>query len=290
MSKKEIIITISYYENGMPLGRLLKRLLPDVPKALFYKLIRKKKIKVNSIKCSYDTILKQGDELKFIYLERLFSKTISINKTINFSDDPCILYEDMDMIIYNKPYGIPVHSGSYYKKGIIENFPKYGLFRPSPINRIDKETSGIVVFGKSYLFTRLAKHNWKHCMKSYLAVLDNQSGIIKKGNTVIVKNNLEKNMINGYEKMIESSNGKESILRFRVLSIDKDKAFILIHLHTGRTHQIRCQFSLLGAPLIGDKKYGYKGSKKKLHLLSYRLLLAVPGFEKRIFTLLPTII
>jgi len=280
MSKKTTNIIVYSYEEGMRLGRFLLKISEKVPKSMIYKLIRKKDIRINNRKTDFDYRLKTDDVISIRYFDIVIHK----NKYSNIEKiKKYIIYEDSDMIVIDKPAGISVHSGTNPHKDLLEYLPYFGNFKPSPINRIDKDTSGIVLFGKSYRFTKAAKENWKYCMKSYLAVLDNRSGILRKGSTVVVKDSLEKKVINGYEKMVESSNGKESILKFRVLSIDKDKALILIHLHTGRTHQVRCQFSLLGVPVTGDKKYGYKGPEKSLHLLSYRLLLAVPRFEKRIF-------
>ena len=172
-----------------------------------------------------------------------------------------IVYEDDWMIIINKPSNLTVHPTMMHYDDSLSNgvryyFDKIGLKKKiRPVNRLDKDTSGLVVFAKceyiqEELKNQMTSNDFK---KEYTAIiegiLDNKKGIIdspiaRKEGSII-------------ERCIDDR-GAPSITEYEVLNenIDKNYSLVRCNLKTGRTHQIRVHFSSIGHPLLGDDLYG----------------------------------
>ena len=186
-----------------------------------------------------------------------------------------IIYEDEAYLVVNKPAGIPVHpSMDHYTdslaNGVIFYFNQIGLKKKiRPVNRLDKDTSGIVIFAKNeYIQECLIKQMQANTFKKeYLAIcngiFDKNHGIIdlpiaRKENSII-------------ERCI-SENGQKSITHYKVLKEFDNYSLVKCILKTGRTHQIRVHFSYIGHPLLGDTLYGNSSNliaRQALH--SYKI-------------------
>lgn len=223
---------------------------------LLYKLIKLNKVYLNNE--IIDT-RKQANIGDFICLDLNYNEDNS--DIIPTKMDLNIIYEDETILAINKPAGIAIHPSRMHYDNTISNgvkfyFDSIGLNKKiRPVNRLDLNTSGIVIFAKNEyvqenLIRQMSSNEFK---KEYLAICD---GIfeIKKGtiNKPIARK--EKSII---ERCI-SENGKAAITHYEVLKEFDNYSLIKCILKTGRTHQIRVHMSSVGHPILGDSLYGDK--------------------------------
>ena len=221
---------------------------------LLYKLIKLNKIELNHKPCDTRKTGTFGDTITINFdYEEDNSNIIPTKMNLN------IIFEDDWLLVVNKPAGIAIHpSVLHYSdslcNGIRFYFDKIGLKKKiRPVNRLDLNTSGLVVFAKceyiqEYLINQMKNNQFK---KEYLAVcngfFDKKSGTInlpiaRKENSII-------------ERCI-SENGQTAITHYEVLKEFDNYSLVKCSLETGRTHQIRVHMSAIGHPLLGDNLYG----------------------------------
>lgn len=250
---------VSKKEDDKTINEILKQEFHFSNK-LYSKLIRKKQIYLNKEQIDTRNIVKENDliEVNLDYEEE--NENIIPTKM-----DLDILYEDEALLIINKKVGMAVHPSMLHYEDSLSNgvrfyFDKIGLKKKiRPVNRLDLNTSGIVIFAKNeYFQEELIKQMEKGSFKKeYLAlvqgILDKKSGIInlpisRKENSII-------------ERCV-NPNGQRSITEYVVLKEYHNEkgeySLVKCKLHTGRTHQIRVHFSYLGHPVLGDTLYGKK--------------------------------
>ena len=233
----------------------------------FYKTLRKKDIRINDLKISENVIVHTGDEVKIFIPDNELFKEISIN----------IIYEDKNILVFNKPIGIEVTGPESITSILQKKYSSIPNF-PSPCHRLDRNTSGILLFAKNQasLDILLLKFKNKEIEKHYLCKV---YGIPKKGHDILegylFKDN-KKSMVyisdsfkKGYQKILTS---------YFVLErdVESNTSILDVELHTGRTHQIRAHLAHIGYPIIGDGKYGINQINKKFYqktqyLYSYKL-------------------
>lgn len=170
-----------------------------------------------------------------------------------------IIYEDDAFLIINKPSGIAIHPSIMHYDNSIANgvkfyFDKIGLHRKiRPVNRLDFNTSGLVVFAKNQYIQEclIAQMKDLSFYKEYVAIVD---GIFKeKSGTINLPVDRKENSI--IERCI-SENGQNAITHYKVLKEFSNFSLVKCILETGRTHQIRIHMSAIGHPLLGDFMYG----------------------------------
>lgn len=283
-------IKVTANEAGQRLDKLLAKYLNEAPKSFLYKMLRKKNIVLNGKKATGNEKLVNGDSVKLFLADETiakFSKSV-IQKTKGTLE---ILYEDSDILMINKPVGMLSQKAETNDVSVVEHLITYLLesrqlteenlrsFKPSICNRLDRNTSGLLVCGKSLVgLQKMAEMFRERSMKKfYLCVVDGEitkpcdiKGYLakdEKTNTVSIR----KDMIpNGYP--IETE--------YRPVKKLQHGTLLEVHLITGRTHQIRAHLASIGHPIVGDYKYGnakvnkyykeqYKLSSQFLH--SFRL-------------------
>ncbi len=258
-----------------------------------YKYIRKKRIKVNNKRAEISTILQVGDIVDMYINDEFFVKP---ETRYDFTGAPSkldILYEDENIMLLDKKAGLLCHPDDReYVDTLITRIKKYlytkgeykpdeeNSFTPALVNRIDRNTGGIVIAAKNAESLRIMNAQMKqrtNLKKFYLCVchgvMERDSGLLEG---YLVKDE-KKNTVKIFKQPCEGA--KEIRTKYKVLGRDYDKQLSLVEveLMTGRTHQIRAHFASIGHPLLGDGKYGTNKLNKdfgyrKQCLYSYKLV------------------
>lgn len=175
------------------------------------------------------------------------------NEIAPVKGDLKILFEDEYIIVIDKPDGVAVHPTKIHQKDTVANFLAYRqkqlgesyTFRA--VNRLDKDTSGIVVVAKDRY---TASNLFKTINKKYIAVCE---GIIENFGTI----DKPIKILEGHTiQRVCADDGIKSVTHYKPISVYKNHTMLEITLETGHTHQIRCHFSSIGHPLAGDDMYG----------------------------------
>jgi 23S rRNA pseudouridine1911/1915/1917 synthase len=201
-------------------------------------------------------------------------------------DNLLVLHEDNHLIIINKRAGDIVQGdktgdkplSDVVKEYIKEKYNKPGNVFLGTVHRLDRPTSGIVIFARtSKALERLNKMlREKSIKKTYFAVVKDK--LKRKENTLInfLKKNPKNNKSKAFPKEIDGS--KKAILHYKVIKELTNYSLLEIDLETGRHHQIRCQLSIIGHPIKGDLKYGFARSNKNgsIHLHARKISFTHP--------------
>ena len=288
-------LQIGKNDAGQRLDKFLQKRFRTMPKAMMYMYIRKKCVKRNGKKCAIDDMLREGDVLTFYIKDEFFEE--SEKKSYEFLKAPVkldIVYEDENLILLDKKPGVVAHPDkSYHFDSLIGRVQHYlyekgeydpeaeKAFSPALVNRIDRNTGGIVIAAKNAESLRILNQKMKsrELEKYYLCLLcgkpKRDSGIL----TGYITKNESKNKVTVHKTQVEGA--KEIRTRYQVLRSDGRYSLAEIELLTGRTHQIRAHMASIGHPLVGDTKYG--GEKKapdgfrSQALYSYKLRFRFTG-------------
>ena len=283
-------VIIKKNDAGQRLDKFLFKFFDSIPASMVYKGIRKKRIKVNGKKSENNYMLREGDVLELYINDEFFEKqkpSDDIYKTIE--SDIRIVYEDENILLVDKAAGVSVHEDETETKHTLINHIKAYLYQkgeyrpdeensfvPALCNRIDRNTSGIVIAAKNAASLRIMNEKIRNreIQKYYLCLvkghLSKKEGILK---SYMVKNEAQ-NRVYVHSSPVEG--GKTAITEYRVLRENTLMSLVEVELHTGRTHQIRAHFASIGHPLAGDGKYGTNEFNKKVGmkhqaLYSYKL-------------------
>lgn len=282
-------LTVKENDSGQRLDKFLTKTLKTLPLSLMYKQIRTKKIKVNRKRTEPKYILQTGDTVELFIAEEFFenNKTDEVFTQLKANLD--IVYEDKNILLADKRPGLIVHSDSKEDTNTLINHIKAYLyqkgeydpenensFAPALCNRIDRNTGGIVIAAKNAETLRILNQKIKdrEITKKYLlAVHGNISPKTGTLKNFILKDE-KTNTVKVYDNRVKGSKTAET--KYRVIEEKKGLSLVEAELLTGRTHQIRAQFSYIGHPLLGDGKYGInkddrKSGYKCQALYSYKL-------------------
>lgn len=259
---------ISEKESNQRVDKYVKKYLNNAPLSFIYKLFRKKDIKINSHWVKENYILKAGDNLS-IYISDAqveeFNKKRVIEK-VRLNHE--IVYEDENIIIINKPRGLLVHGDSLEKRITLTNEVLSYLyskgeydpnidngFTPAPAHRLDRNTSGLVIYAKNLESLQLLENLFldkKEIVKTYIALVKNDLY-----DELELDYPLKKDEQTGLVKVCSiKSGGKSALSIVKPIKHLNGYTLVNVNLITGRTHQIRVHLSYTGYPIIGDSKYG----------------------------------
>ncbi|QGZ97302.1 RluA family pseudouridine synthase [Mycoplasma sp. NEAQ87857] len=250
-------------DHNRTIFKVLTKYLNNLPLSKIESLFRKKDIKVNGKRnIKKDYIVQENDHI-VVYGIVDFKKKETIAK-INY--DFKILYEDDNLLIIDKKSGIAVHDGENNLDLQVLNYLKFkpvDSFKPSHIGRLDKDTSGIIVYGKNYQTVSQFNAKSNSFIKKYQFISDfNQDKLEVR---LYHKKDHLTGKIKVYAKEVPDSKLAITILE----TLGKKK---LATIKTGRKHQIRLALKWLNQPIYGDRKYGGKKASR-LMLHSYYLKL-----------------
>lgn len=284
--------SINKNDAGQRMDKFLTKAVPALPKNLMYKYIRLKRIKLNGKRCEISTKLSEGDSVQLYINDEFFPEVRDeAHRFLTAPKDIEIVYEDENILLCDKPCGLVVHedeSGSadtlidrvlhyLYDKGEFDPDTE-NSFTPALCNRIDRNTSGIVICAKNAESLRVLNQKVKdrELEKLYLCVT---VGITNKKSAELKafhRRDEKTKVVRVEDKSFPGS--KTMITRYKVLAENKqsDLALLEVDLVTGRTHQIRAHLAHIGYPLLGDGKYGSNKINRALGvktqaLCSYKL-------------------
>ncbi len=253
---------ITSKDSNQKIEKYIKKTLNNTPLSLIYKLFRKKDIKVNGKWVNKDYIVKEDDIVR-VYLPNNSYNLSVIKELPKLKITFDVLYEDKNILVVNKPTGLLVHDDNSTIYNTLTNQVLYYLnqkneynskdtFTPGPCHRLDRNTSGIVIFGKTNDALRIIND----CLKNRVGLEKYYKTLVKGtiNKDIVIEKRLLKDEKNN--KVIVNSNGLEAITEVHPLLSNDKYSLLEVHLKTGRTHQIRVHLASIGHEVIGDKKYG----------------------------------
>lgn len=270
------IITVQKNDDGKRIDAFLLKALNSMPKSFLQKMIRTNHIKLNGKKPKPDTRIKQGDEIKLFISDEFFRQSETKFDFLNAPDSIDIVYEDKNIIILNKKAGVLCHpDGNEYIDTLLGRLQKYlygkheydpkieNSFAPALVNRIDRNTQGLVIAAKNAKALKLLSEKLRNreIEKYYLCVCVGSPKIKSAILSDYLIKNEAKNEVRIFKEPVPNS--KTVITKYKVLEEKNGLSLIEAELLTGRTHQIRAHFSAYGFALLGDGKYGKNADNKK---------------------------
>lgn len=292
---KEFIVQKN--EENQRFDKYLKKLLPNAGSSFLYKMLRKKNIVINKQKATGNEKLKSGDKIQIFLSDETFAKFAMNPEQVKreyeslqalYTKNLKIIHEDTDMILLNKPHNmlsqkaVPTDiSANEYLLGYMISrqelsFEQYMTFHPSVVNRLDRNTTGLLIFGKTLSSLQRMGDDLKNrsIQKYYRAIV---SGNLNEELTLkgYIKKDEKSNKVTFSEIEIEGSDYIETGVK--PIESQNGLTLVEIHLITGKTHQIRLHLSTIGHPILGDMKYGNPMVNKKYyesHKVNHQLLHA----------------
>ena len=281
---------IKQNDANQRLDKFLLKSFPKLPKALMYKYVRIKRIKVNGKRAEISTKLSVGDVVDLYINDELLEKKETVYDFMSAGKQLSIVYEDENIILLNKKVGLLSHPDeTEYVDTLITRVKRYlfekgeykpheeSSFAPALVNRIDRNTSGIVICAKTATALRVLNQKMKdrELHKLYLCIVHGKMD--KKTDTLegYLQKDEKKNKV--FISGSQQGGGKFIKTKYTVLGYDNGLSLLEIDLLTGRTHQIRAHLASIGHPLLGDGKYGSnkqnkESGYKKQCLCSYKLI------------------
>jgi 23S rRNA pseudouridine955/2504/2580 synthase len=282
-----IEIKITSNDQNKRLDKFVKKYLSKAPDSFIYKLFRKKDVKVNKKPKNIDYIT-QVDDVITIYITKEQEESFIEKKEIDVSNkqDFSVIYEDENILVVNKPANLLVHDGDDKLKNDdtltkqVLNYlistnaydpSKENIFIPALAHRIDRNTSGLVVFGKTSI-----------ALQELFKAFKNHDGMDKEYETLVCgkvteKGKIEAKLIKNEKTKIvnvDETNGLKALTLYTPIKVYEDVSLLSVKILTGRTHQIRVHLKHINHPLVGDQKYGNRNSDmlaKKYQMSGYFL-------------------
>ncbi len=277
-------------DSGQRVDKFIIKAVPNMPHSLMYRLIREKEIKLNGKRCMPSDRLEKGDILRIYSADGLTERKSEERDFLQSSELGGVIYEDDNIIVVEKTAGVDCHGDGTGDPDTLINRIKNHLFRageydpdsensfsPALCNRLDRNTRGIVTAAKNAVALREVNLAIKErrVEKYYLAVTAHP---LPKDRDILEAWHMRNRETGKAEISDEPVPGAKPVRTgYCVLERKGELCLTLLRLYTGRNHQIRAQLAHIGAPVLGDPKYGDNAANRKYGekhqlLLAYRLI------------------
>jgi RluA family pseudouridine synthase len=286
--------TVGEEWNGSRADRFLRAVEGPIPFATIQLLFRKGRILLNGGRTHGGARLAAGDIVE-VDIEQPRSRDrrmphAAIEQYGRIGEEIEIIYEDGELLAIDKPSGLVVQPGNQKELGSLLNLlEEYRLrtggetsadeeFPYTPVHRLDRETSGVLVVAKRRSAARAlsAAFRSRAAVKLYLAVTDGiphpEEGVIRAALRTVKGR---------FSRSVTDRSGKVAVTRYRLLErLGEGRALVEVRIETGRTHQIRAHLASIGAPVSGDRRYGAGGPSLLLH--AWKVTIAHPQTGQKI--------
>jgi len=288
-----IVLDVAAEEDGERLDRLIAARVAEISRSYAQSLVKAGDVYVNGEPARPARRIHEGDTIEIL----LPPVPEPDDLTPEYIPVP-VIYEDDDVIIFDKPAGLVTHPAPGHEHGTLVNVVKalrpdvpllMGGKRPGIVHRLDKDTSGLIVVAKNEEARRYLVQQWQQrdVVKRYIALVH---GVIRE-NEGTIDAPISRDPRNR-KRMAVVPNGRPAVTHFRVLERFRDATLLNVQIETGRTHQIRVHMLFIGHPIVGDQTYGKRPfripvARQFLHASYLKFSLPESGRPIEVETALP---
>lgn len=252
-------IQVSLQHDGRKLFSFVRAVVGPLPQNLLLRLVRTGQIRVDGRRVAPFSRVVAGQVVRIppVYPLREDSRVRASGSWGPLT----VVYEDADVVVVDKPSGLPVHPGSGWQDALtVRLAARFPHFAPIPVHRLDRDTSGLVLCARNHSTLRRLHAIWPWVRKGYLCWVE---GLWREGETLLTMS-LAKTGVPGQQK-VQVGEGKSACTYVVPLVVGQKQSLLGVILGSGRTHQIRVHLAHVGHAIVGDGKYGRPGPQLMLH-------------------------